>query len=270
MTELADRPFHVVTDAPTSAVPAIVPPSWSAQAAPADLSIPRTEHPLVGSWRSRHDPASREFPIRALLAGASVPVQRHELPLGPLLLQGPEGACPGFMAAHLSNIVEAMDGGHDFLAADDAQALYRRAQELDEWPGEDYSGSSVLAAMKAGQERDLWDGYAWSFGTRDIAQSILDNRPVGVGVPWLSGMFETEPDGRVVVTGSNTGQGHALAVFGIVDEVSGRPGPWFCWQNSQSADYGDPARPGVGYVHHTDLARLLRGVGEAAIPLAAR
>lgn len=264
MTEIVPSPYRAVTEVPTSAT--IVRAEF--QAITANLSVPDVQLSKVGSWTSRHDPKSRDYPFRALVT-ASVPVQDHTLPLGPLLLQGPEGACPGFAAAHASNILEALDGGTDFLTESDAHELYGRAKELDQWPGEDYDGSSVLAAMAAGQERDLWDGYTWSFGTRDIAQAILSNRPVVVGVPWLSGMWDTDTDGVVAVTGSQTGQGHALCLFAVRTEVAGRQGPFFGWQNSQSADYGDPEQPGVGWVHHRDLSRLLAGVGEAAIPVAA-
>jgi len=275
MTELTDRPFRVVTDAPTSGLQAAAQrvdhlaesfrDEFRAMTADVDLSVPVVDHPKVGSWLSRHDERSREYAYRKLVT-ASVPVQDHTLPLGPLLLQGPEGACPGFAAAHASNIIERLHGGTELLDAAAAHQLYERAKVLDQWPGEDYVGSSVLAAMQAGQERELWEGYTWSFGTRDIAQAILANRPVVVGVPWLSGMFDTGPDAIVNVTGSNTGQGHALCLFATRTEVAGRPGPWFGWQNSQSADYGDD---GVGWVHHRDLARLLAGVGEAAVPLVA-
>ena len=43
----------------------------------------------------------------------------------------------------------------------------------------------------------------------------------------------------------------------------GQTGPFFVWQNSWGSGYGVG---GLGFIHHRDLARLLQGRGEAAIP----
>lgn len=230
----------------------LVPAAWSAPSGPAV------------DWVSRHDPRSREFAVRAMLR-QPVAVQDRLWPTGPVMDQGMDGACVGFAVAAASNVLEAVDGGADFLTADDARAIYSDAQDLDEFPGRDYIGTSVLAGMKAGADRSrmLWDGYVWAFGTRDVAQAVLQVGPVVIGVPWLSGMHETGPDGVVLVTGS-AGEGHSLCINGIVTSHAGRPGPWFRWQNSYGTDYG---LDGFGFIHHKDLGRLLAGVGEASIPV---
>jgi hypothetical protein len=106
----------------------------------------------------------------------------------------------------------------------------------------------------------------WCFGTKDVAQAVLQRGPVVVGVPWLSGMYDTGPGGLVELAGEDTGAGHCLAVVGIrLRGPQGQLGPYFVWQNSWGTGYGDG---GLGYVHHRDLARLLHGTGEAAIPTA--
>jgi hypothetical protein len=74
---------------------------------------------------------------------------------------------------------------------------------------------------------------------------------------------DADADGIVTATGAQLG-GHAMAVWALRRTVGGRPGPWFGLLQS----YGD----GVGHhgelwIHHADLAHLLAGVGEAAIPL---
>jgi C1A family cysteine protease len=43
----------------------------------------------------------------------------------------------------------------------------------------------------------------------------------------------------------------------------GQVGPYFVLQNSWGEGWGDH---GLGYIHHRDLAQLLRGGGEAAFP----
>lgn len=226
------------------------------------------------TWRSRHDEASRRYSIRAALRG-STPLQNITLEVGPVLDQGEEGACVGCAVAAAGNVLELLppddpaarwsDDGilADFAAA---TAIYERAQELDEVPGEDYAGTSVLAGMKAGVEAGLFGGYRWAFGTRDIAQTLLRRLPVVVGVPWSAGMYETGPGGLVEVTGDPVG-GHALAVVGLrLKGPQGQSGPFFVWQNSWGTGYGDG---GLGYVHHKLLAGLLAGQGEASVPMAA-
>jgi hypothetical protein len=226
------------------------------------------------TWRSRHDDRSRDYGVRAHRLAGRAPLADILLPTGPVLDQGSEGACAGFAAVDAGNVAD-LRAWHargytgapaDLLDADDARTLYKRAQQLDDVPGEDYSGTSVLAAMKAGQEQGLWAGYLWAFGVRDIAQTLLQlQTAVVIGVPWGSAMFDTDADGLVTI-GSDRGewQGHALAVVGLsLRGPAGQPGPYFIWQNSWGPTYG---AGGLGYVHHRDLAWLLSQRGEAAIP----
>jgi len=149
------------------------------------------------------------------------------------------------------------------LSKDDALALYDRAQELDHLSGKAYAGTSVLAGMKAGVEAGLWSQYLWAFGTRDIAQALLQVGPVVVGIPWDTALEEPDQHGIVRPGGTPAG-GHALALVEFRMTVAGRPGPWFGAQQSRGPLEG---RGGIVYLHHKDLARLLAGVGEAAIPV---
>jgi hypothetical protein len=213
-------------------------------------------------WRSRHDPRSLAYGVRGRLRGSAPLADRLWPSDWPTLDQGAEGACIGMAVAGWAN---TMHRGADWLDSVDAHQLYERAQELDEVPGEDYVGTSVLAGMQAGVEAGLFGGYLWAFGTKDVAQAVLQRGPVVVGVPWLSGMYDTGPGGLVKLEGDEVG-GHALIVAGLrMKGPNGEPGPFFVWHNSWGDDYGDG---GLGYVHHRDLALLLRGRGEAAIPTA--
>jgi hypothetical protein len=241
--------------------PVPVPPA----PAPAPVFIPEQGRRL--DWRSRHDPRSLSYGVRARLE-ASAPIVDHLWPVGPVLDQGAEGACVGCAVADASNVLELAGLTRPRsgpVTLEGAEHLYKRAQQLDEVPGEDYTGTSVLAGMQAGVEAGLFGGYLWAFGTKDIAQAVLQRGPVVIGIPWLSGMYETGPGGLVVVEGDDVG-GHCLAVVGIRQKgPQGQPGPYFIWLNSWGPDYG---AGGLGYVHHRDLAGLLHGRGEAAIPTA--
>jgi hypothetical protein len=222
----------------------------------------RSERALT--WRSRHDVRSLSYGIRPTLPG-SAPLADRMWPVGPVLDQGTEGQCVGCAVVDAWNAMHPADTAGP-LYLEDAGELYHRAQELDAVPGEDYSGTSVLAGMQAAVEAGLFGGYRWAFGTRDVAQAVLQVGTVVVGVPWLSGMYDTGPGGLVTLAGEDRGMGHCLAVVGLrLKGPQGQPGPFFVWQNSWGSGYGDG---GLGYIHHRDLAELLHGVGEAAIPTA--
>jgi hypothetical protein len=146
---------------------------------------------------SRHDVRSLAYGVRPTLAG-SAPLTDHLWPVGPVLDQGAEGECVGCAVVDAATTIAPPERYlTTFGIAEDAARIYKRAQQLDEVPGEDYAGTSVLAGMKAGVEAGLFGGYRWAFGTRDVAQAVLQVGPVVVGVPWLSGMYDTGPGGLV-------------------------------------------------------------------------
>jgi hypothetical protein len=232
-----------------------------------DAPAPTRDVPVL-DWRPNHDERSRGFGIRQRLT-ASAPLTPVLLSTGPALDQGVEGDCVGFGSVDAANVMRLLrsPGTAELLDAGDAVELYRLAQKRDQVPGESYTGTSVLGGMKAGVEMGLWGGYLWGFGTRDIAQALLQRRgPVVIGIPWFDGMYETGPRGVVKVGGALVG-GHCLAVVGLqLTGPNGEPGVHFVWQNSWGPSYGDE---GLGYIANRDLAALLHQQGEAAIPTAA-
>jgi len=246
-------------------------PALDQPPAPAPLS-PAAGPARVSSWSSRHDPRSREFALRDRLRHP-VPLQDVLLAHGPILDQGTTpplsardaAACTGMAAVAAANVLELGAGRQGRLDEVAALEAYHRAQDLDHVHGHDAPGTSVLAVMQAGQEAGWWDTYLWALGgTRDVAQALLQFRaPVVIGIPWPSGMEDPDPVGVVSPTGT-PGMGHALCVVGLQRSHAARPGPWFVLQQSRGAAEGDG---GLVYLHHSHLAALLRGVGEAAVPL---
>jgi hypothetical protein len=232
------------------------------EAAAQEPSVPPIAAGL--DWVSHHDAASLEHDARQRL-GVRVPLQDWRWSTPAPLDQGAEGACVGYAVATSANVRRASNGRVPHLDEENAADLYHLAQDLDEVAGDDYEGTSLLAGMKAGQRTGLWDAYVWCFDVRTIVQAVLQLGPVLVGVPWTAGMYVTDAAGRLQLTGATVG-GHCLTVVGVQLEVSGEPGPWAVLLNSWGPDWG---LDGIGYVKLRQLAWMLAGIGEAAVPLPA-
>jgi len=97
--------------------------------------------------------------------------------------QGNEGACVAFGISRCMSLLNRRRYA--------PWEFYRRAQQIDEWPGEDYSGTSVRAGMDVARLEGLWvpvDGridvgrgplrregisvFRWATDTTDIARTL--------------------------------------------------------------------------------------------------
>lgn len=219
-------------------------------------------------WSPRHDPQSLDYPIRAVV-GSTVEEKSRSWSLGPVLDQGREGACVGFgWTAELIASPNPDPTATDMIGNNYARSVYREAQKIDEWEGENYDGTSVLAGAKTVQARNHIDGYRWAFGIEDVRDAVIAVGPVVIGIPWLDGMYDTRPSGLVDVTGNVVG-GHCILVTGYHPgmRINGEPYSTrhrvFRWRNSWGPGYGVK---GSGFIRYEDLRDLLKERGEACIP----
>jgi hypothetical protein len=94
--------------------------------------------------------------------------------------------------------------------------LYEDAQRVDEWPGEDYAGTSVRGGAKV-LERDgiLKGGYRWSTSATEVKNFLLsrDGGTVVIGIDWTASMFDPDTRGFIEPTGADEG-GHCLLAVG--------------------------------------------------------
>ena len=224
------------------------------------------KNPRTLDWQSSHDERSRNYPVSEIIEnqGDKKEVLWEE---GIVLDQGREGACVGFgwMGEVLSEPISPERQPEFNFANDLAKSYYKRAQKIDQWPGEDYEGTSVLAGAKIMQEEGYLGEYRWCFGIDDLRDAIINLGPVVIGVPWYESMYETDDQGIVVIGGNKVG-GHCILVTGYIPEkeINGEKQEVFRWRNSWGKEYGID---GSGYVRYTDLDALLKDQGEACIPV---
>lgn len=218
---------------------------------PAPIRDPRLDRRARFDEQSRQYRAADRLPRRATQRGPrsftwSCPVW---------LDQGQEGACTGFgtgqaLAARPRSRAD-IDNAY-------AQVIYRRARQLDEWPGEDYDGSSVLGAMLAAREFGDITGFDWVFGgAEELALIIGWSAPAVLGIDWLAGMAQTDERGYITATGGLLG-GHAILCNGV--NVKART---FRLHNSWGPDWGVS---GDAFISWSDMDLLLSRQGEAAVP----
>lgn len=225
-------------------------------------------------WRPSHDPRSRVYPIRSILGG-SIVEKPKTWDVGPVLNQGREGACVGFawtaelLASPRPDPSVSGTRGNAF-----AKSVYYEARRVDEWPGESYEGTSVLAGAKVLAAQGKFEQYRWAFSIDDVRDTICapaskGGGPVVIGIPWLSDMYGTRESGLVEVGGEIVG-GHAILVYGYHPGMRIRGEDWhkrhrvFRWRNSWGPSYG---KGGSGLIRYEDLRDLLANWGEACVPL---
>src|SRR5215216_6093438 len=92
--------------------------------------------------------------------------------------------------------------------------LYKWAQERDEWPGENYDGSSTLGLMKALKDKGYINEYRWALDAETVVAWLLTSGPVVVGTWWYMDMFMPHvKTGFIEPTGARAG-GHEWRVVG--------------------------------------------------------
>lgn len=144
----------------------------------------------------------------------------------------------------------------------DIPGLYREAQDLDQWAGNSYDGTSLLGLMKALKRRGYVSEYRWAFTLEQVRAHVFTTGPMVVGTLWNSDMNYPDTTGFIRIGGRNLG-GHAYRIVGMNDFIKcpdGTVGGFRC-KNNWSKAWGDQGRFWISY---KDFAALLADDGEAA------
>lgn len=187
----------------------------------------------------------------------------------PVLDQGREGACTGFGLATVVNFLLHVGQSDETADVASARMLYVMAKRYDEWPGEDYEGSSARGAMKGWHKHGVCARRLWKDTHKGVdlsqvqAESALE-RPLGayfrVNHKDLVGMHSAITEAGILFATARVHQGwmdvktgdreigysatrlggHAFAIVGY-----DRQGFWI--QNSWGPAWGSNGLARLGY-----------------------
>lgn len=217
-------------------------------------------------WKPRFDEKSKNYPVRGLMRAA--PRRRTKLWIvGPILDQGEEGACVGFgwtaniLAEPFWADITKLPTGYPKEPQPLAFYTYKEAKKVDEYPSEDYEGTSVLAGAKVMQTAGVVASYSWAFSINEIIDGIIARGPVVLGIPWYDSMYEA-PNGVLSVAGEQVG-GHCILAVGFIKGSKTFNGEdSVILQNSWGQSWG---KQGLAEIRVSDLAKLFAD-GEACFP----
>lgn len=194
------------------------------------------------------DPRDTNHPMSRALKGVprSLLKTRSQAPAkaDPTLDQGPTPHCTMYGLAHcfgasplrygnnpLSILQKPLDGYSD---------CYAWAQANDEWPGENYEGTSCRAALSYALKLGRITEYVWASSIEEAKDYIkrVGSAPIYAGFDWWSGMSTPRLDkGRYIAepTGVLEG-GHAFCVLWYSTTL----GLWKCQQSWGPCPAGTP------------------------------
>jgi hypothetical protein len=161
-----------------------------------------------------HAPDNRDKTFMMAAAQPSLRTSRYWAGYRHWLDQGQTSQCVAFSWSHF-----LVDSPTPHALDLDPGTLYHEAQNVDEWPGENYEGTSVRAGAKVLQTEGRIGEYQWAFDLATVVYHLLEIGPVIVGTNWYENMFyPVSIPGtnayKISIGGSVVG-GHAYKLDGI-------------------------------------------------------
>lgn len=196
------------------------------------------------------DDRDKNFPVTAILPAKESKKQiKYHNEGGWHGDQGSLPACVGYGWAHF---LKNGRNTQKLLKEPDPVAYYHLAQQLDEYPGENYAGSSVRGGAKAMQQLGFLDSYLWASNIDEVIQTVLEVGPMVVGTIWTRAMSTPQGKDHIIKPGGPIDGGHCYLINGI-NLKRGRGG-LARMQNSWGQGWGDT---GNAWMELTDMEKLL-------------
>lgn len=208
------------------------------------------------------DPRDRKYSARRLLKAAGAPEREHRY-WWARGWNGDQGATSQCVAYAILHAIE--DGPVTWPDRKPGAGpvrppgwLYTEAQNVDEWEGNSYEGTSVRAGMKVLHRAGLIGDYLWMYDGPSVVRAVLTTGPVVLGTYWFLGMMDPDANGRIHVFGPAVG-GHAYVVNG-----ASLKSKMVRIKNSWGKSWS-PKGDGHAWLSFDDLDYLVRALGEAVI-----
>ena len=134
--------------------------------------------------------------------------------------------------------------------------IYKNAQKIDEWLGENYDGTSVRAGAKYLQSIKKIKSYYWAYDLQTLINTIMKIGPVVVGTNWYMGMYYPDKKGLIKISGRIAG-GHAYVINGVDTKTK-----QFRLKNSWGKSWG---QNGHAFISFNDMSRLIKERGEICL-----
>lgn len=192
--------------------------------------------------------------------------------IGKIRDTGPEGTTIGFSIAYAMQAAIKAQTGQQVTVS--ARGLYELAKQHDEWPGENYEGTSLLGGLKAAKMIGAYLETDWPYserkvpatakpsyrvisfdpvkGTDGIIGALKQRRVVIAQVRVTEDFANAGKDGKVVVRSLQSG---TIGTKGICIVGYDPDSAEFRFANDWGAAWG---RQGFGLIRDTDLQKLLQ------------
>lgn len=207
------------------------------------------------------DDRDRQFSLRTIMPATTTRYYRYWSDNAAWLDQNGYPHCVGYAWTHWAEDGPVTQPG--VLGSSFADWVYHEAQLVDEWPGQNYDGTSVRAGAKVLQTDGRIASYWWGFTLEELKMAVLENGPSVIGVNWYTPMFNPVPKKDSYGTtrmfleippGASLAGGHALVVNGVNVNRG-----IFRLKNSWGRSWGDKGRAWIGF---ETMERLINEQGE--------
>jgi hypothetical protein len=145
--------------------------------------------------------------------------------------------------------------------------VYHQVQDIDEWPGRAYDGTSTRAMMRWAKDHGWIKDYHWTFQVQALLDHVLVDGPANMGTVWDDQMMDTDKYGYIANSQQEADDaGHGWLIIGadrekkhsLTHEVGAFRGltSWGNWGKFRNSRF---------WISFSTVDKLLRMAGEAAI-----